>query len=130
MGVADQLVIDVRREADRVVVSLDGELDMANAPLLQAAIDGASLEDDAMLVLDLQRLQFMDSTGLRIILWTRERCQESGRELALTRGSAQVQRLLSESGAGEHLHPSPSPDDQPVQPSAAPPPRASLRPAN
>src|SRR2546423_14615649 len=94
MGVADQLVIDVRREADRVVVSLDGELDMANAPLLQAAIDGASLEDDAMLVLDLQRLQFMDSTGLRIILWTRERCQESGRVMGLTWGSEQVQRLL------------------------------------
>jgi anti-sigma B factor antagonist len=111
MGVADQLVIDVRREADRVVVSLEGELDLANAPLLQAAIDGASLEDDAMLVLDLQRLQFMDSTGLRIILWTRERCQESGRELALTPGSEQVQRLLSVSGAGEHLRVIASADD-------------------
>jgi anti-sigma B factor antagonist len=111
MGVGDQLTIDVRREADRVVISLDGELDMANAPLLQGAIESASLEDDAMLVLDLQRLQFMDSTGLRIILWARERCQESARELAVTPGSEQVQRLLSVSGAGEHLRVIASADD-------------------
>ena len=103
MGVGDQLLIDVRSEADRVVIRLDGELDMANAPLLQTAIENADREDNTMLVLDLQRLQFMDSTGLRIILWARERCQESGRELALTPGSEQVQRLLSVSGAGEHL---------------------------
>ncbi|MEA2200796.1 MAG: anti-sigma factor antagonist [Solirubrobacteraceae bacterium] len=103
MGVGDQLVIDVRREADRVIVRLDGELDMANAPLLQAAIEKAHRDDNSMLVLDLERLQFMDSTGLRIILWARERCQENGHELALTPGSEQVQRLLSVSGAGEHL---------------------------
>ena len=76
---------------------------MANAPLLQAAIEKAHREDNSMLVLDLERLQFMDSTGLRIILWARERCQEHGHELALTPGSEQVQRLLSVSGAGEHL---------------------------
>jgi anti-sigma B factor antagonist len=111
MGVGDQLLIDVRREADRVVVRLDGELDMANAPLLQAAIENAERDDNSMLVLDLQRLQFMDSTGLRIILWARERCVENGRELALTPGSEQVQRLLSVSGAGEHLRIIASADD-------------------
>jgi anti-sigma B factor antagonist len=111
MGVGDQLLIDLRREEDRVVVRLDGELDMANAPLLQAAIEDADLDADAMLVLDLQQLRFIDSTGLRIILWARERCQEDEREFALTPGSQQVQRLLTVSGAGEHLHIIASADD-------------------
>jgi anti-sigma B factor antagonist len=103
MGVADQLQIGVRSEADRVVIRLEGELDMANAPRLQAAIEEADLDGRSMLVLDMQQLQFIDSTGLRIILWARERCQEGDREFALTPGSQQVQRLLMVSGAGEHL---------------------------
>jgi anti-sigma B factor antagonist len=111
MGAADQLTIDTRREPDRVVVALDGELDMANAPRLQSTIEQAAIEEDAMLVLDLRELQFMDSTGLRIILWARDRCQETGREFALTPGSPQVQRLLSVSGAGEHMRIIASPDD-------------------
>jgi anti-anti-sigma factor len=103
MGTGDQLQIEVRREADRVVVRLQGELDMANAPLLKAAIEGADPEERSMLVLDMQELGFIDSTGLRIVLWARERCQEGGREFALTQGSQQFQRLLAVSGAGEHL---------------------------
>jgi anti-sigma B factor antagonist len=103
MGVADQLRIDVRREADRVVVSLEGELDMASAPLLRDAIEGADREASSTLVLDLQELRFIDSSGLRMILWARGRCQDRAYEFALTPGSEQVQRLLAISGAGEHL---------------------------
>jgi anti-sigma B factor antagonist len=111
MGAGDQLLIDVRREADRVVVRLRGELDMANAALLKAAIEAAYPEERSMLVLDLQELEFIDSTGLRIVLWASERCQEGGREFALTQGSPQVQRLLAVSGAGEHLRIVASADD-------------------
>jgi anti-anti-sigma factor len=111
MGAEDQLTIEVRRETDRVVIRLVGELDMANAPLLQAAIEQDDVEGKPMLVLDMQELKFIDSTGLRIILWARERCQERDREFALTPGSQQVQRLLAVSGAGEHLRIIASPDD-------------------
>jgi anti-sigma B factor antagonist len=103
MGAADQLLIDVRREPDRVVVRLEGELDLANAPLLKTAIEEADAAESPMLVLDVQGLEFIDSTGLRVVLWARERCQDGGREFALTQGSPQVQRLLAVSGAGEHL---------------------------
>jgi anti-sigma B factor antagonist len=111
MGVADQLSIDVREAGDRIVVRLDGELDMANAPLLKTALEEADLDGRSMLVLDVQQLQFIDSTGLRTILWARERCLEGGREFALTPGSQQVQRLLAVSGAGEHLRIIASADD-------------------
>ena len=103
MGVQDQLQIDVRQEAGRAIVALAGELDMANAPLFQDVLDGAELATTSTVVLDLQQLQFIDSTGLRIILATRERCRERGQEFAVTPGSDQVQRLLSVTGVGEHL---------------------------
>ncbi len=103
MGAPEQLRIDSRRESDRVVLSLSGELDMANAPLLQQAVEAPELGDTKTVVLDLQGLTFLDSTGLRIILAAREQCWRRGQEFAVTPGSQQVQRLLSVTGVGEHL---------------------------
>jgi anti-sigma B factor antagonist len=103
MGVEEQLRIVLRRETDRVVVVLDGELDMASAPSLLDALDAAEIEPNAMVVLDLQPLQFIDSTGLRAILSLRERCRDRGQQFAVTRGSPQVQRLLDITGVSEHL---------------------------
>ncbi|MGH2863817.1 MAG: STAS domain-containing protein [Solirubrobacteraceae bacterium] len=110
MSATEQLKIDSRAQKDRVVISLDGELDMASAPLLQAALEDAERARDSALVIDLERLRFMDSTGLRTILWARERWQSQGRELALTTGSSQVQRLLSVSGVRDQLRVVSTPD--------------------
>jgi anti-sigma B factor antagonist len=110
MRATEQLKIDSRTQKDRVVISLDGELDMASAPLLQAALEEAESAQDSALVIDLERLQFMDSTGLRTILWARERWESRGRELALTAGSSQVQRLLTVSGVRDQLRVVSTPD--------------------
>jgi anti-anti-sigma factor len=107
----DHFGIEVRNAPDRIVLCLHGELDLASAPLLQEAIEKAGADAAAMIVLDLEELQFIDSTGLRIILAAHERTQERGGKLALTHGSAQVQRLLSITGVGEHLCIIASPDE-------------------
>ena len=114
MGVQDHLRIAVSQEDDRVVLSLDGELDMASAPLLQRAVEDVELARKPLLVLDLERLEFIDSTGLRIILSTRKRCQDRDQELAVTRGSQQVERLLSVTGMAEHLRTVPAAGDAPA----------------
>jgi anti-anti-sigma factor len=110
MGEQEQLRIEVSREAERVVLSLDGELDMASAPLLQSAFEEANLASPDVVVLDLRRLRFVDSTGLRIILAARNRCHERGQQLAVTRGSEQVERLLSVTGMDRHLQTVAAPD--------------------
>jgi anti-anti-sigma factor len=110
MGAQELLRIDVRQETDRVIVALEGELDMANAPLLQSAIEADEIAGKT-LVLDLDQLHFIDSTGLRIILSARERCMRAGQEFAITRGSEQVQRLLSVTGVAEHLRMISAPDE-------------------
>jgi len=95
--------MDVRHSAGRVILALSGELDMASAESLERALDGDAVTGETMVVLDLQQLQFIDSTGLRIILMALERCQERGQKFAITPGSPQVQRLLSVTGVAEHL---------------------------
>ena len=114
MGVTEQLRIDSRNEQGRIVISLDGELDMASDPLLQAALESAEADPASALVLDLQQLRFMDSTGLRVILSARERWRSNGQELALTESSSQVQRLLAVSGVGERLRVVSTPDELPA----------------
>ena len=47
-------------------------------------------EPTKTVVLDLQQLTFLDSTGLRIILAARELCWRRGQEFAVTPGSQQV----------------------------------------
>jgi anti-anti-sigma factor len=108
----EHLQIDVRSERDRIVLCLHGELDLASAPLLQGEIEGANADEATLVVLDLDDLRFIDSTGLRIILAAHERMQERGETLALTRGSQQVQRLMRITRVGGHLRIIESPDEQ------------------
>jgi anti-sigma B factor antagonist len=103
VGVEPQLQIDKRHEDERITLALTGELDMASADLLEQALAGAEIESKPMVVLDLQQIDFIDSTGLRIVLATLERCRDRGQQFAITPGSPQVQRLLSVTGLGEHL---------------------------
>ena len=106
-----QLRIDVRREPDRVILALDGELDMANASHLQDALAQAHQSTAAMIVLDLKELSFIDSTGLRVLLAARKEAQERGQEFAVTPGSQQVQRLLAVTRVSDHLRTIETPGD-------------------
>ena len=107
----DQLLIDVRHDKGRAVLSLRGELDLASAPLLQTEIQNSEIAAAGMLVLDLQELKFIDSTGLRVLLAAHESSRERGQEFAITPGSPQVQRLLSITSVTDHLHVIASPDE-------------------
>ncbi len=110
MGVAEQLHVDVTHASDRVILTLTGELDMASAPMLQGAVEDAHLDAAELVVVDLKGLEFVDSTGLRVILALHKLCAERGQELAVTQGSQQVQRLLSVTGVADHLKIISSPD--------------------
>ncbi len=93
------------------MLSLHGELDLASAPLLEHELQDVDLGARGTVVLDLQELEFIDSTGLRTILASQERVRELGGVFAVTRGSAQVQRLLAITRADEHLQVLASPDE-------------------
>ena len=111
MAVQDDLRIDVCHEQDRAILRLHGELDLASAQLFQSEFESAEIGAAAMVVLDLKALQFIDSTGLRMILSAHKRAHERGQEFAITPGSPQVRRLLSITRVGEHLRVIASPDE-------------------
>ncbi|HEX3432749.1 MAG TPA: DUF6328 family protein [Solirubrobacteraceae bacterium] len=108
----EHLRIDARNEPDRVVLQLAGELDLASSPIFERALEDASLAAAPLLVLDLDGLKFVDSTGLRIILLAHEGARARGQQFAITPGSPQVQRLLNITSVAEHMRVIDSPDDQ------------------
>src|SRR5947209_5421240 len=93
--------VEVRETATAIVVAPTGELDMATVPRLRAALDSVS-RDATRLVLDLRELEFIDTSGMRLILELNERARRDGLDLALVPGHDAVQRLFEIAGvAGE-----------------------------
>ncbi len=86
---------------DGCVFAVSGELDAHTAPELATALDGVDRSLDV--VLDLAELEFMDSSGLRVIISTNNVLSESGGSLLLRRPSRAVQRILSISGLEGHI---------------------------
>ena len=76
MASGEQLRVDVRNQAGAVLVQVDGELDLASAPLLESHIDSAEVAAAETVVLDLRGVQFIDSTGLRAIFGAHSRARE------------------------------------------------------
>lgn len=114
VGAQEHLQVQARRTEDRVVLHLTGELDLASSSILERALEGADVISAPLLVLDLDELKFVDSTGLRVILLAHEHAKERGQQFAITPGSQQVQRLLSITSVAEHMRVLGSPDDLPV----------------
>jgi anti-anti-sigma factor len=52
-----------------------------------------------LVILDLRQIEFMDSTGLRVVLSAHQRAHETGRRFALVRGADQVERVLTVTGS-------------------------------
>jgi anti-sigma B factor antagonist len=93
------LVITSAVEDDAVGIALAGELDLSGARQLEARLDEVERERPARLIIDLEGLAFIDSTGLRLLLQADARARERGCELLLRRGEPSVQRVFEVTGA-------------------------------
>lgn len=81
------------REGETHIVELLGELDIAGAPRLEAELRAVEATDAEAIVVDLSGLEFIDSTGIRMLLLASDRCSE-GRRMSILRGPKQVHRVF------------------------------------
>src|SRR5690349_25046540 len=76
-------------------VRVAGEMDLAVIGAVDREMERAEATDATKIVLDLDQLEFMDASGLRLLLHLRERSENNGRRLRITRaGAPQVQRVM------------------------------------
>ena len=77
------------------VLTLAGELDLSGVRKVEQVLSSLEQERPALIVLDLQGLTFMDSSGLKLILEADLRARGEGRRLALIRGPNGVHRVFT-----------------------------------
>lgn len=85
---------DVSRDGDTVRVSPIGELDISTISTVEECVDQALSNGEARLVLDLSGLEFMASTGLRLVLQLVRRAETGELELSVVPGPPPVQRVF------------------------------------
>ena len=88
------LVISTAEHDDRVVLALSGELDLATAEDLRRAAVRAEASGRQRLVVDLSALQFIDSSGIHLIVQLANRMRARGPELSVVRGPDPVHRVF------------------------------------
>jgi anti-sigma B factor antagonist len=88
---------------DVVRVALNGEFDISCARKVEEELRRVEDGKPRTLVLDLRRLSFMDSTGLRVILSADSRAQKDGRRLAIIQGPDAVRRVFQIKRLDERL---------------------------
>jgi anti-anti-sigma factor len=86
-----------------VTVAVQGELDIATAPLFEAAVAEIEIASTGRIVLDLRALDFIDVSGLRAVLALRAVCRHASVALTILPGPGRVQRifeLAAQAGSG------------------------------
>ena len=97
------LSLETREEQGAVRIAVAGELDLSSALTFDDEVRRAEERLPQTIVLDLRKLRFMDSTGLRLIMSAQARARTRGRRLAIVQGSEPVRRLFRLAGVNRRL---------------------------
>lgn len=79
-------------------VNVSGELDQATAPELREQLEGAIGNHDAAVLVDLGGCEFIDSTGLSLLVETQRRLAEGERGFGVCNARPEVTRMLELTG--------------------------------
>ncbi len=82
---------------------LTGELDLATAEQLEDELKRVESSEPPKLVLDLRKLEFMDSTGLRAVIAADSRARERGGKVVIVRAPEEVDRVFRITRMDQHL---------------------------
>lgn len=94
----------IRRDGGTVTLELVGELDLATAEQVRAALAEIESQSPRRLVIDLGRLSFIDSSGIHVIISQHIRAVRQGApRLEIRRGPEAVQRAFQIVGLEQEL---------------------------
>lgn len=122
---ASRLGLQHHVEAGTHTLAATGELDLVEAPRLEQLVEELT-RDQIDLVLDLDELGFLDSTGVRAILVANEMVERSGGTMTVTLGNPKVNASSRCRGSSEPRRSCPRASAW--QASGVPPPDASALP--
>jgi anti-anti-sigma factor len=86
-----------------IILILDGEIDPHTAPQLESELEQALAGESHRLVLDLELVRFIDSSGLRVFITAHREMRERGGSLLLRSPNDTTVRLLEITGLDAHI---------------------------
>ena len=93
------------RDGDRLIVRLAGELDHYCAQSVRRDLDKLIADPSVhWLILDFTTLQFMDSSGIGVILGRYRQLRDRGGQLGVIRMNPHIQRIFHMSGMDRVIH--------------------------
>ena len=97
------LPLTVHRHGDEAVVVLGHELNVGNAHTLEQELEALASPAVRVVIVDLRPAEYVDSTGLSVLMRGQQRATENEQRFAVVRGQERVQRLFSLTGVAEQL---------------------------
>lgn len=95
---------ETRTEADEtIVLAFRGVLDLETVQAAEAAFAAAEEQQPKRVVVDLSDVEFIDSTGLRLIVSADTRTKQHGRMLQIVKGPDRVHRVFRMTLMNERL---------------------------
>jgi len=93
---------------DWTVLSVKGEVDIYTSPTFRDELIRLIEQGGNQLVIDLLGVDFMDSTGLTVLIFGKKRINESDGDMKLVCGEGPVQKILTVTGLDKvfSIHPS------------------------
>jgi anti-anti-sigma factor len=86
-----------------MVAAFHGELDMTGVEAADDALEQAAHARPRILVVSLEGLDFMDSSGATVLIRARRRAVEAGHRLVVLNGSGHPHRVLTLLGLTSHF---------------------------
>src|SRR5579872_4445960 len=102
MAMGDELSVTVRSERGVAIAEVAGDLDMSTVPRLRERLFGLA-DSGQPLIVDLNRITFIDSTGLGALVATARRANEHGGILHAVCAEPQTLKLLWLTGVDRRI---------------------------
>lgn len=97
------LSVSVEADGDAVTLAARGEMDLATADIVHRELVKAEASDARRIILDLSGVEFIDSSGLKVLVYAARRSNSDSNRLAVMPGTGQVAKMLKLTGIEELL---------------------------
>jgi anti-anti-sigma factor len=99
-----ECALEAERRADGVTVSMSGEVDLANADAVCAALTSLIAQRPSRLDVDLAALDFIDSFGISRLILAQQAAVAAGVTMSLRRARTATRRVFVVSGLIAYLN--------------------------
>ena len=96
--------ISERNDQGVTIIDLTGKMDTVTSPEVERYLTRLIEEGQRKVLLNFERLEFMTSSGLRVLLATSQALHDAGGELCICAVNDTIQKLFEISGFTAFLH--------------------------